>query len=162
MNIDIVKIDYNQPLHAKALIDLLDAYAMDPMGGSHPLSAHARQNLVAALAQRPTAFGVLAFAEGEPAGLVNCFEGFSTFACKPLVNIHDVVVLPAYRGQKIAHRMLRQVEQLARERGCCKLTLEVLQGNRVAQQFYRAFGFDGYSLLAENGNAVFLQKILSD
>jgi ribosomal protein S18 acetylase RimI-like enzyme len=160
MKIEIVKTDYHNNRHASALIELLNAYALDPMGGAHALSDHAKQNLVRTLAQHPMAFGVLAFADDLPAGLVNCFEGFSTFACRPLANIHDVIVLPRYRGQRIGYRMLEQVERLALERGCCKLTLEVLQGNRNAQRLYRKFGFADYRLAPENGSALFWQKNL--
>src|SRR5674476_1527134 len=96
----IVHADYANPAHASALVSLLDAYACDPMGGAKPLSEFAKLNLVSALAARPQAFSVLAFAPGDatgdselPVGLVNCIEGFSTFACRPLVNVHDIAVL---------------------------------------------------------------------
>src|ERR1035437_9756850 len=104
--IEIAKADYRNSQHATALVHLLDAYAQDPTGGGHGLSAYAKENLVEKLAQRPTAFSVLAFAAGQAVGLVNCFEGFSTFACQALVNIHDLVVLPEFRGRGIARLML--------------------------------------------------------
>jgi len=103
---------------------------------------------------------VLAYVDGQPAGLVNCFEGFSTFMCKPLANIHDVVVLPAHRGKGLAQMMMAYVEDLARERGCGKMTLEVLQGNQAAQQLYTKLGYAGYQLGALHGNALFWQKYL--
>jgi ribosomal protein S18 acetylase RimI-like enzyme len=161
LKIEITQADYRDGMHADALILLLDSYACDVMGGGHALSEHVKQNLVAELACRPSAFSVLAFVEGRAAGLVNCFEGFSTFSCQPLANIHDVAVLPAYRGKGIAQLMLLHVEQLARERGCCKLTLEVLQGNRAAQQLYGKLGYAAYQLDPENGNALFWQKRLA-
>lgn len=160
MKIDIARADYHDSRHGAALICLLDAYALDPMGGGQALSAYAKQNLIGKLQQCPTAFSVLAFADDQPAGLVNCFEAFSTFLCQPLVNIHDLIVLPEYRGRRIGQLILQKVEQLARERGCCKLTLEVLQGNQAAQHLYRKFGFGAYRLAAENGNALFWQKPL--
>lgn len=158
--VDIVPIDYRNARHADALVYLMDIYARDPMGGGVPLSVYARQNLASALAALPTAFGVLAFCGDLPAGIVNCFEGFSTFACRPLANIHDVIVAPEFRGNGIAIRMLEQAERMARERGCCKLTLEVLEGNPAAQRLYRKVGFDGYRLSPEKGDALFWQKIL--
>ena len=160
MEIEITGADYHNSRHGAALICLLDAYALDPMGGGQALSGYVKQNLIGELQQRPTAFSVLAFADGQPAGLVNCFEVFSTFLCRPLANIHDLIVLPEYRGHRIGQLMLQQVEQLALERDCCKLTLEVLQGNHAAQQLYRKFGFAAYQLAAENGNALFWQKHL--
>ena len=146
-----------------ALVSLLDAYAQDPMGGGEPLSEFAKAHLVAELAKRPQAFSVLAFRgpEGDlPVGLVNCIEGFSTFACKPLINVHDVAVLPAYRGQRVAEKMLALVEQIARERGACKLTLEVLQGNVGALKLYQRVGFSNYQLDPAAGHAQFFQKLI--
>ena len=93
-------------------------------------------------------------------GLVNCFEGFSTFACKPLVNVHDVVVVPAWRGHRIAQRMLQVVEGIARDRGACKLTMEVLSGNHSALRAYAREGFAAYALDPQMGQAQFLQKKL--
>ena len=159
----VCRADYANPRHAQVLVQLLDAYAQDPMGGAEPLSDFAKQNLVACLAARPQAFSVLAFAspdENEPMGLINGIEGFSTFACTPLVNVHDVVVLPAYRGQRVAERMFALVETMAQERGACKLTLEVLSGNLGALRLYTRLGFAQYQLDPAAGSAQFLQKWL--
>jgi len=161
--IRVRRADYANPRHAQALVELLDAYARDPMGGAESLSDYAKANLVPSLAACPQAFSVLAFAgddETTPVGLVNCFEGFSTFACRPLVNVHDVAVLGSYRGQGIAERMLALVEEMARERGACKLTLEVLQGNAGAIRLYERVGFANYQLDPAMGHAQFLQKKL--
>ncbi len=155
--------DYGHAAHALALVHLLDAYARDPMGGGHGLSEFAQTNLVRCLAERAQAFSVLAFVgedDARPVGLVNCIEGFSTFECRPLVNIHDVVVLPAYRGQRVAQQMLTLVDKLARERGACKLTLEVLSGNVGAISLYSRIGFANYQLDPASGHAQFLQKWL--
>lgn len=163
----VVEANYANPTHADALVRLLDAYAQDPMGGGEGLSAFARSNVVAALAARPYAFSILAFSGGmdddasRAVGLVNCIEGFSTFACQPLVNIHDLAVLPGYRGQRIGERMLERVEAIARARGACKLTLEVLQGNQGAHRLYQRMGFIHYALDPAMGQAQFLQKWLA-
>jgi GNAT superfamily N-acetyltransferase len=158
--IDIFMADYCNPAHARALVDLLDAYARDPAGGGAPLPDAVRAGLPAALASRPQAFSVLAFDGAQPVGLINCIEGFSTFACRPLVNVHDVVVLQSHRGQRITQRMLARVEQEAMARGACKLTLEVLQGNAPALKAYAREGFAGYQLDPAFGAALFLQKTL--
>ena len=74
--------------------------------------------------------------------------------------MHDVAVLAEYRGQGIAEKMLVLVEGISRERGACKLTLEVLQGNAQAIRLYERVGFAGYHLGSAAGNALFLQKNL--
>ncbi|MDH6165080.1 GNAT superfamily N-acetyltransferase [Variovorax boronicumulans] len=160
MSIETLIVDYRDTAQAAALVDLLDSYARDPAGGGTPLDAAVREGLPAALAARPQAFSVLAFDGDTPVGLVNCIEGFSTFACKPLVNVHDVVVLPSHRGQRVAQQMFALVEQEARKRGACKLTLEVLSGNAPALRAYEREGFIGYRLDPAFGHAVFLQKKL--
>ena len=38
MSITIRQADYSDPADAAALVDMLDAYARDPMGGGKPLS----------------------------------------------------------------------------------------------------------------------------
>ena len=162
MDIQTVTIDYHDARHAHALIQLLDSYARDPMGGAHALDDDVKMKLVPALARRTDAFGVLAFDGDTPVGLANCFEGFSTFACKPLANIHDFVVMPDYRGRQIGVRMLEHIERIAAERGYCKLTLEVLQNNHAAQRLYLKFGFAAYQLSDDAGTAQFWQKYLAD
>ncbi len=158
--IGVVRARYDDPSHAAALVDLLDHYARDPAGGGEPLSDFARGNLVASLAARPFVFSVLAFEGNTPVGLINAIEGFSTFACKPLVNVHDVVVAAGHRGRGIAARMFAEVEGIARERGACKLTLEVLDGNAAARALYQRLGFTAYQLDPAMGNAQFLHKWL--
>lgn len=159
--LQVCRADYRNPAHAAALVYLLNAYAQDPAGGGQPLNDFTKKNLVAELAARPQAFSVLAFDGAEPVGLVNCIEGFSTFACRPLVNVHDVVVLASHRGRRVGAQMLALVEALSRERGACKLTLEVLQGNRSAITLYERIGFAGYQLDPAMGSAQFLQKWLA-
>ncbi len=158
--VEVLRADYADPRHAADLLHLLDAYARDPMGGGTPLGEVARRRLLPELARRPHCFSLLAYVAGEAAGLANCVEGFSTFAAAPLVNIHDLAVLPAYRGRGLAQRLLAGVESEARARGCCKLTLEVLGGNAPAKAAYRRYGFAGYALDPAKGQAEFWEKPL--
>ncbi|MDP1644689.1 MAG: GNAT family N-acetyltransferase [Thiobacillus sp.] len=159
--IEVVRARYDNPAHAAALLDLLNAYARDPAGGGEPLGDFARDNLIGELAARPFMFSVPAFDGDTPVGLINAIEGFSTFACRPLVNIHDVVVASSHRGRGIAARMFAEVESIAHERGACKLTLEVLDGNASARALYQRLGFTAYQLDPAMGHAQFLHKWLA-
>lgn len=159
--LDIVRVCYTNLDHAAALLELLDDYARDPAGGGEALSDFARDNLIASLASRPFIFSVLAFDHGQPVGLINAIEGFSTFACQPLVNVHDVVVRASHRGRGIAAQLFAEVEVIARERGACKLTLEVLEGNTSARALYQRLGFVAYQLDPSMGHAQFLHKWLA-
>lgn len=154
----ILTADLSLQEHADATVWLLNEYAKDDMGGGTELTEFTQQNLITELKKRPNIHVILAFVDENPAGLALCIEGFSSFDCKPLLNIHDLVVAPAYRGRGLSKRLLGKVEETATKLGCSKLTLEVLEGNRVAQSAYRAFGFDSYELRPETGKAMFWQK----
>lgn len=99
MQTKIEIVDYNNPAHAQDLVFLLNCYAEDPMGGNEPLNDFTKENLASTLANVPHAFSLILYADNQPAGLANCILGFSTFACKPLVNIHDLAVHADFRGQ---------------------------------------------------------------
>ena len=161
MPIDVFQADYTNKQHATDLSYLLNYYANDPMGGGKPLAEGIAESLAANLAKLPHAFSVLAYVDNKPAGLINCFVVFSTFQGKPLVNIHDVIVHQNFRRQRLSHKMLAEVERIAVEKGCCKLTLEVLAGNEIAKSSYNTFGFDAYELDPEAGQALFWQKNLT-
>jgi GNAT superfamily N-acetyltransferase len=159
-NTTIHQVDLANPQHQQALLSLLNHYACDPMGGGQPLGDHARAHLIAGLQSRSNYLGLLAYHHGQPAGLANCFEGYSTFAARPLMNIHDLVVIKGARGKGIGTALLAAIETEARARGCCKLTLEVLSLNTVAKRSYERFGFGGYQLDPSAGQAIFMEKKL--
>ncbi len=157
---EIIPADYSDPHHQEIIPRLLDAYARDPLGGGEPLRDEVKADLVGELRKLPSAISLLGFCDGRPAGLMNAFFGFSTFQARPLLNIHDLIVLPEYRGLGLSQRLLAAAESMARAKDCCKLTLEVLSGNAVAMGAYRKFGFAGYDLDPRHGQALFCQKKL--
>lgn len=160
--LDIREADLNDPGDARALLDLLGQYAIDPLGGGKALPDYTQKNLVEALLKRQDCIIILAYDNKKAVGLCNCFEGFSTFACKPLINIHDVYVDEKYRGLGIAGRMMQKAEQLARDKGYCKVTLEVLAHNESAKKSYRASGYRPYRLEQQFGQAEFWQKLIPE
>ncbi len=160
MSLKVILADYDNATHAAAVVTLLNAYAEDPMGGGQPLPTFSKDNLTAALKEFPGAFSVLAYDGNIPVGLANCFQGFSTFACRPLINIHDLMVLPQARRKGASQSLLAFVEQEALQRRCCKVTLEVLDGNDSARSAYEKYGFKDYALGDEHGSARMMQKNL--
>lgn len=157
--IEITLADYSNPAHAQAVIAMLDAYAKDPMGGSEGISDEVKENLIKEMDKREYVFSLLAFDGDQPVGVANCVEGFSTFAAKPLMNIHDIAVIPEYRGEGVAQKLLEEVKTLAQFRGCVKLTLEVLDKNDRAKKAYEKFGFKPYEL-GDVGQAEFWEMYL--
>jgi ribosomal protein S18 acetylase RimI-like enzyme len=154
------KVDLNDPKNAEDTLFLLNTYAMDPMGGGEAITEYTREHLIAELVKRPTAHVFIARVDDQPAGLSICFEGFSTFACKPLINIHDFCVSPHFRRRGVGTVLMNTIEEYARSIGCCKITLEVLEGNHVAKALYQSVGFEGYELDPAAGKAIFWQKKL--
>ncbi|MGH1370881.1 MAG: GNAT family N-acetyltransferase [Cellvibrionaceae bacterium] len=153
--------DFSLTKDAQAFVQLMQEYAQDPMGGGEPIADTLLASLPQTLKTYPGAFSVIAWQGDRPIGLTNCFETLSTFKALPLINVHDLVVSSQSRGLGIAPKMLAKVEQVARERGCCKLTLEVLEGNERARQVYLEFGFKGYELDEAFGSAQFWEKPLN-
>jgi GNAT superfamily N-acetyltransferase len=156
---DVIEADLADPAHAQAVVELLDCYAQEPEGGGAGLGEQVRRDLIPALQRRRDALVLLAMQDGEAVGLLNAFEGFSTFAAAPLLNVHDVYVVPARRGTGIGRALFACAERVALQRGCRKMTLEVLSGNLPAQGLYRALGFEAYAL-EPMGQALFWQKKL--
>lgn len=160
MSLAVRCVDLNDANEALIWLELLDHYARDPMGGGDGLSEYAKLNLVATMREVPGFHGALAWLDGQAVGLIDCFAGFSTFAARPLLNVHDIVVHADRRGQGIGRALLAWAEQRAAELGCCKLTLEVLSNNHGAMACYERAGFAPYMLDPQAGHALFLQKLI--
>ena len=159
--LEIRPVDWLKSDESHAVVDVLDSYASHIVGGGVPLSSEVRANLSAKLAERPQALVLLAWMGGQAVGLVIAFEGFSTFACRPLINIHDLAVLPKFQCRGVGKALMAAVEVEARRRGCCKLTLEVLEHNQHARKLYESVGFASYQLDPATGRALFLEKKLT-
>jgi ribosomal protein S18 acetylase RimI-like enzyme len=160
MNVNVRRVNYLDAADRSALLRLLDQYAQDPMGGGVPLAPSVQARLCDDLARQPGAVSFIAWQGQTAVGLINCFTGYSTFKAQPLLNVHDIAVAPECRGQGVGQALLAAAEAHAHLNGCCKLTLEVLSGNTVAQRSYARFGFSPYQLDPGAGGALLLQKWL--
>ncbi|MDB2686577.1 GNAT family N-acetyltransferase [Mariniblastus sp.] len=161
MSSEVKLVDYHNPLQAAELVELMNSYATDEMGGYKALPEQVKQDLVNRMSERSYIYSAIAYVDGQPAGLINYLEGFSTFKAKPLLNVHDVVVKPEFRGQGLSRLLFEFVFEAAKELGCCKVTLEVLENNEVAKRAYSRFGFEPYRLSESGGVAQFWQKSIS-
>lgn len=166
-DLEILTVDYTHPPHRESLLRLLSEYADDPAIGSPGLTPVARKHVVQELAVRPHAVSLFAMTKteaGEPLaiGLANCFEVFSTFAAASVLNVHDFMVSAPYRGRGVGTRLMNAVTELARERNCCKVTLEVYRGNTNARSLYSRNGFGSNEQQSDLGETLFLSKRLID
>ena len=161
MSFEVIEADLQNPAHCAGLVDVLDSYASDPWGGGVPLDSEVRDRLAESLRAHPTSLVLLAVENGRAIGTAVCFFGFSTFRARPLLNVHDLAVVPEWRGQGVGRSLLTAAEQRAREGGCCRLTLEVLEPNGPARILYERFGFSDPAGDA-SGPTLFLAKDLTD
>lgn len=157
---EIIKANLGQSDHCKAILYLLNAYACDPMGGNAPISESVLNEILPGLRSHPTSQVFLAKSGDKFVGVAVCFTGFSTFAAKPLINIHDLAVLTDYRGKGIGRALLQAIEQMARDTNCCKVTLEVREDNPKAAALYFSEGYSGAELEEQTVQYLFLEKRL--
>lgn len=57
------------------------------------------------------------------------------------IHLLSIAVIPRRRRKGLANRLLDTVIEMGRERGVCRMTLEVRVGNTGAQEFYSKRGF---------------------
>ncbi|MGB7183615.1 MAG: GNAT family N-acetyltransferase [Burkholderiaceae bacterium] len=160
--IAIQKVNLDNPGDIADLTRLLNEYAGGEAGGGQPLAQSTLDSLPVALKSCPTYVGLLARANNEAIGLLNAFWSVSTFKARRLINVHDIAVTPAWQRKGIGRRLLNTVEEVAVELHCCKITLEVLEGNHNAVALYQIMGFEAYRLHPAMGAAQFMQKVLRD
>lgn len=138
------------PRDVEEAVVMIDLYAQDPMGGGVALSDTVKAKLTEMLASHPGAVVFLAMDEDQTVGIANCFFGMSSFTGSPVLNIHDLSVLPNVRGHGVGRRLIEAVEAHARETGCSRVTLEVSALNETAQGVYKRCGFHGVGADAES------------
>ncbi len=160
MSTEIREANLADAAEAAGFLAVLDSYAADEMGGTAPLDPDVRQRLVPALREQPGALVLLAFEAEQVVGLATCFFGFSTFAARPLLNVHDLAVLPAFRGRGVGRALLNAAAERARARDCAKLTLEVREDNAQARGLYAERGFRDFDLAGVTYRTLFLSKPL--
>ena len=158
--ISISTADLASEADATVLVQLINEYSKDITGNPAGLSAEVRNRLAPGLRDHPTAFALIARAEERPVGFTVCLFGYSTFAAKQTINIHDLGVAREARGQGIGRQLLQRVVAIGEENDCCKLTLEVESGNTNALGLYRSMGFRVGEHLDSDATALFLERPL--
>lgn len=139
--INIREADWSDPAQGAAVVEIINTYAQEPVEGGRPLPEDVQARLADGLASHPSAFALLAFDGDQPVGVAVCMEGFSTFAARPLINVHDLAVMPTHRGRGIGSALLAAVSNRAKSTDCCKVTLEVRSSNTNARRLYERLGF---------------------
>jgi ribosomal protein S18 acetylase RimI-like enzyme len=156
--VEIIQVDYTNQKQRSAIPYLLNTYAKGLLGFRSEIKKQVLDGLVPGLERMQSAVVLLARTDGEYVGMAICFMGFSTFHAKPLINIHDFMVLEGFRGQGVGRALLGEIETIARDMDCCKMTLEVQENNTSARKLYHSVGFKGSFLNQEAGSQLFMTK----
>lgn len=140
--VKIIECDFSDIVHRQVFVSLIEAYMADEMGGNETMSEKVHISLAETIANHQNARVFLASKDETFVGVATCFINISTFKAKPYYNIHDIAVLPAFRGKGIGKALLTHIIEDARQRGFCKITLEVRHDNHSAQMLYKSLGFE--------------------
>jgi len=143
MPIEIIECDFSNFDHRESLVTLLNEYIKDKMGGGEIIEGSRKEKILSDMRDHPSKLILLALWEKVYVGMIVCFWGYSTFRVCPLLNVHDLIVSPAYRQKGIGKKLMEAIEEKARISGCGKITLEVRKDNKQARKLYRSFGYGG-------------------
>ena len=89
---------------------------------------------------RPSAYAVLAEADGAAVGLALYYHTFSTFTGRCDLFLEDLFVMPTYRGRGIGIALFRHLAGTARDEQCRRIEWRVLDWNKPAIDFYHRIG----------------------
>ncbi len=88
--------------------------------------------------------------EGVVTGTVSLHLGhFSTWNNNFYGHLEDLIVDPAYRGRRLAEKLLRQAIDAARENNLSRVELNALNDNEAARKLYEKLGFTTNSVVYE-------------
>jgi len=86
------------------------------------------------------AHAVIAYLDDLPVAFAIYFFTLSTFEGRPGLYIEDIFVRQTFRRFGIGRKLLGFLAQAAREHGCGRIELSVLNWNEQAIQFYKSLG----------------------
>ena len=100
---------------------------------------------------------VIAYFDELPVAFAIYFFSFSTFEGRPGLYIEDIFVRPSFRKFGIGRKLFAFLSQTARERGCFRIELSVLNWNEQAIEFYKKLGgepVDGWTVFRFSEKAI--------
>jgi GNAT superfamily N-acetyltransferase len=84
---------------------------------------------------------LLAEMDQRPCGAATLYQAYSSWQGAPTLVVHDLFVEEPMRGAGVGRALLKEAARLARQRGCCRMDVNVLARNRAARRFYAELGF---------------------
>lgn len=134
--------NFSNAIHLENLVELINEYISDEMGGGTPIENNQKLYLVDGLNNHPAKIIRFAIIGQEIVGLIVCFETFATFSVKKCINIHDIIVRKKFRERGIGRALMNNIIDEAKQRDYAKVTLEVREDNYKAQMLYNSLGFE--------------------
>lgn len=90
---------------------------------------------------RPLFEALLAEQDGHAVGMLTYLTLYSSWRGRPALMIHDLFVRESARGAGAGKALVTRLSEIARDRGCCRVDVNVLDWNERARAFYAALGF---------------------
>ena len=140
MNISVVYVDIKSVEHRSIFDALFTEYALT-------LSVDIERTMVTQLFELPYFHGFICFDDQIPIGFAVCFESYSTYRAKKVLNIHDFMICGDYRGQGVGKTLLQGIDQYCCENDVLKITLEVDNDNIVARKLYNSCDYEDCNIV---------------
>lgn len=84
----------------------------------------------------------IAYADGEPVGVMNAFYKYTTFTGRKIFYIEDLYARAECRGCGIGRKFLDKAKEIARKNDCEQIELKCAVWNEKSAGFYKSHGFD--------------------
>ncbi|MBQ4833218.1 GNAT family N-acetyltransferase [Pseudoalteromonas sp. MMG010] len=78
--------------------------------------------------------------QGEPIGMAIYFYNYSTWLAKPGLFLEDLYVSQAHRGKGAGKLLLKQLANIALDKGCGRFEWNCLDWNTPSREFYESIG----------------------
>jgi GNAT superfamily N-acetyltransferase len=139
---DNCAVRFAKPSDVPALTQMIRALA-EYEKLAHLVVADERQLAAALFGEGATVEALIARESGEngaAAGFALFFHTYSTFLGQRGLWLEDLFVYPQFRGKGLGRRLLAQLAEVARSRGCGRFEWSVLDWNASAIGFYERMG----------------------
>lgn len=91
--------------------------------------------------EKPLFEALLAERDGRAVGMLTFLPLYSSWRGRPALLIHDLYVREAARGSGAGKALVTRLGEIGRQRGCCRIDVNVLDWNQRARAFYAGLGF---------------------
>jgi GNAT superfamily N-acetyltransferase len=111
---------------------------------------------------QPQFEALLAFIDGEPAGVALFHARFSTWVGRPCLYLEDLYVCDNARGRGVGRRLIARLARVAIDRGWGRIDFQVLDWN-PARRFYERLGLGQVGdWLRYGGDEAALRKLAAE